>query len=126
MVKRGVMLMLLALMAGCAEPDPAAGPAAVPPTASFLTDDLLQVTLDFPPETEAEVVRGLTDCAAAEAVLLRGAGFARHVRTTVTEEAGISRADAIYTVSLTLPRGTFSIDAEAVATSCREQGNTGV
>ena len=126
MVKPVAMLMTMTLIAGCAEADPAAGPAPVPPTASFLTDDLLQVTLEFAPETEAEVVRGLADCAAVEAVLLRGAGFARHVRTTMTEEAGISRADAIYTVSATLPRGEFSIDAEAVATSCREQGNTGV
>ena len=40
-----------------------------------------------------------------------GYGFARHVRTVTDERAGIRRADAVYTISPALPRGSRTIDA---------------
>ncbi|RKF15430.1 hypothetical protein D6850_09120 [Roseovarius spongiae] len=61
-------------------------------------------------------------CAAAQYALIRGYGFARHVRTNITEEGGISRGDAVYTISPTLPRGLRTIDAEVVAADCAENG----
>jgi hypothetical protein len=61
-------------------------------------------------------------CAAAQYTLIRGYGFARHVRTNVYEEGGVRVADAVYTVSPTLPRGLQTIDAEVTAAGCAEQG----
>ena len=72
--------------------------------------------------------RGLPDveayaaCAAAQYALIRGYGFARHVRTNVDEEGGVWRADAVYTISPALPRGIATIDAEVVVAACSEQG----
>ncbi|WP_259400221.1 hypothetical protein [Roseovarius sp. SCSIO 43702] len=61
-------------------------------------------------------------CAAAQYALIRGYGFARHVRTNVEEEGGVWRGDAVYTISAALPRGLKTIDAEVVAADCAEQG----
>lgn len=61
-------------------------------------------------------------CAAAQYTLIRGYGFARHVRTKVVEEGGIWRGDAVYTISPALPRGLKTIDAEVVAAHCAENG----
>ena len=62
------------------------------------------------------------NCAAAQYTLIRGYGFARHLRTNVTEEGGIWRGDAVYTISSALPDGITKIDAEVVAADCAENG----
>jgi hypothetical protein len=69
----------------------------------------------------AEVAR-YAECAAAQYALIRGYGFARHVRTNVSEEGGIWRADAVYTISSALPDGLRTLDAEVVVQNCTEQG----
>ena len=61
-------------------------------------------------------------CAAAQYALIRGYGFARHLRTNVAQEGGIWRGDAVYTISSALPRGLKTIDAEVVAADCAENG----
>lgn len=61
-------------------------------------------------------------CAAAQYALIRGYGFARHVRTNVANEGGIWQADAVYTISPALPRGSRTIDAEVSVADCIEQG----
>ena len=61
-------------------------------------------------------------CAAAQYTLIRGYGFARHVRTTVYERGGIWSADAVYTVSPALPPGARTIDAEVTVANCTEMG----
>lgn len=61
-------------------------------------------------------------CAAAEYALIRGYGFARHVRTNVTQEGGIWRADAVYTISPALPQGLKTIDAEVTVGDCADRG----
>ncbi len=61
-------------------------------------------------------------CAAAQYSLIRGYGFARHLRTNVHREGGIWRADAVYTISPALPQGLQTIDAEVTVADCREQG----
>jgi hypothetical protein len=61
-------------------------------------------------------------CAAAQYALIRGYGFARHLRTNVHERGGIWQADAIYTVSPSLPRGARTIDAEVTVAACSDQG----
>lgn len=122
-----MMSIVAASLTGACAPGGVTGPGTMgPTTASFLTDDLLQVELEVSGGVEEGALRRITDCAAAEAILLRGNAFARHVRTTLVEEAGNSRADAVYTVSPTLPAGAFAIDAQTTAEACREQGLSGV
>ena len=62
------------------------------------------------------------ECAAAQYTLIRGYGFVRHLRTSVTDEGGVWRGDAIYTISPALPDGLKTIDAEVVAADCAENG----
>nr|WP_315900442.1 hypothetical protein [Maritimibacter alkaliphilus] len=71
--------------------------------------------------SETDVSR-YAECAAAQYALIRGYGFARHVRTNVAENTGLWQADAVYTISASLPRGLSTIDAEVVAASCAENG----
>ena len=54
----------------------------------------------------------------AQYALIRGYGFARHVRTNVNEEGGIWTGDAVYTISPALPRGLRTIDAEVTVADC--------
>ena len=61
-------------------------------------------------------------CAAAQYALIRGFGFARHVRTTVARTGEIWRGDAVYTISAALPRGLKTIDAEVTVRDCGAQG----
>lgn len=61
-------------------------------------------------------------CAAAQYALIRGFGFARHVRTTVAKTGEIWRGDAVYTISAALPRGLKTIDAEVTVRDCGAQG----
>jgi len=70
----------------------------------------------------AEDVIAYARCAAAQYTVIRGYGFARHVRTNVAEQGGIWQADAVYTVSPALPRGFRTIDAEVTVADCTEQG----
>lgn len=69
--------------------------------------------------TKADVA-DYAKCAAAEYTLIRGFGFARHVRTNVDEKDGLWRADAVYTVSDALPDGKLTLDAEVVVANCRD------
>ena len=61
-------------------------------------------------------------CAAAQYALIRGFGFARHLRTNIAQEGGIWTADAVYTISAALPPGIKTIDAEVTVENCTEQG----
>lgn len=62
------------------------------------------------------------ECAAAQYALIRGYGFARHVRTNVDARRSKPKADAVYTISASLPRGLKTIDAEVKLGECREAG----
>ena len=62
------------------------------------------------------------ECAAAQYTLIRGYGFARHLRTTVEEDGSLLRADAVYTISPDLPRGSRTIDAEVTVANCGLSG----
>lgn len=61
-------------------------------------------------------------CAAAQYALIRGFGFARHVRTTVARDGEIWRGDAVYVISAALPPGFKTIDAEVTVRDCGAQG----
>jgi len=71
---------------------------------------------------DGEDLNDYARCAAAQYALIRGFGFARHVRTSVAERGGVWSADAVYTVSPALPRGVRTIDAEVVVDDCRNRG----
>lgn len=61
-------------------------------------------------------------CAVAQYALNRGYGFARHVRTNVAIQGGVWSADAVYTISPTLPPGLRTLDAEVVVQNCAADG----
>lgn len=67
-------------------------------------------------------VEAYARCAAAQYALIRGAGFARHVRTTVAQTGSIWRGDAVYTISAALPEGFRTIDAEVTVRDCGALG----
>jgi hypothetical protein len=123
-VKRILALAILSLSA--CEP-------AVPVASDFIPEyrgvktrlldgDLVQFEVTMTKAQSTENVGDYAECAAAQYALIRGYGFARHVRTNVVQEGSIWRGDAVYTVSPSLPRGIRTIDAEVVVANCVEQG----
>ena len=89
---------------------------------TLLDGDLVQFNVAMTKAQSNEDVADYARCAAAQYTLIRGYGFARHVRTNVALEGGIWRGDAVYTISPSLPRGLKTIDAEVTAQSCVEKG----
>ena len=88
----------------------------------LLDGDLVNFRVEMTGARDNEDVATYARCAAAQYTLIRGYGFARHLRTSVTETGGIWRGDAIYTISPDLPDGLKTIDAEVVAANCAENG----
>ncbi|WP_417721950.1 hypothetical protein [Salipiger sp.] len=88
----------------------------------LLDGDLVNFFVDMRGARSAADVADYAECAAAQYALIRGYGFARHLRTNVAQEGGLWRGDAVYTISAALPRGLKTIDAEVVALACAENG----
>ncbi|WP_187428663.1 hypothetical protein ROLI_012400 [Roseobacter fucihabitans] len=88
----------------------------------LLDGDLVQFNVAMTKALSEKDVRRYAECAAAQYTLIRGYGFARHLRTNVTKEGGVWAADAVYTISPTLPDGVATIDAEVTVTACQETG----
>lgn len=88
----------------------------------LLEGDLVQFDVEMRGARNNADVNDYAECAAAQYALIRGYGFARHLRTNVYEEGGLWRGDAVYTISPALPRGLQTLDAEVVAAACAEQG----
>ena len=85
----------------------------------LLDNDLVQFHVTLSGTKSSEQVARCTECAAAQYTLIRGFGFARHVRTTrIGQQADRLSVDAVYTISRSLPQGTKTIDAEVVADAC--------
>lgn len=103
-------------------------PGSMPPAiydgveTRLLDDDLVNVRVQMVGVATRADLDAYARCAAAQYTLIRGFGFARHVRTSVEEEGGVWVADAVYTVSPALPRGLQTIDAEVAVADCAEQG----
>ncbi len=89
---------------------------------SLLEGDLVQFHVSMGGVPLAQDLDNYAECAAAQYTLIRGYGFARHVRTKMNEEGGVWTADAVYTVSPSLPRGLRTLDAEVVVADCAENG----
>nr|WP_037372059.1 hypothetical protein [Salipiger mucosus] len=88
----------------------------------LLDGDLVSFLVEMRGARDSEDVGRYAECAAAQYALIRGYGFARHLRTNVSEEGGLWRGDAVYTISAALPRGLKTIDAEVTAHACAENG----
>ena len=88
----------------------------------LLDGDLVSFQVEMAGARDSTDLDRYAECAAAQYTLIRGFGFARHVRTKVVEEGGIWRGDAVYTISPTIPDGIRKIDAEVVAADCAENG----
>ena len=84
----------------------------------LLDNDLVQFHETLSGTKSAEQVARYAECAAAQYTLIQGFGFARHVRTRIGQQADRLSADAVYTISRSLPQGTQTIDAEVVADAC--------
>jgi hypothetical protein len=122
---RRLGLMGMVAMAGCgAEPGVERVPVPVylGHEAILLDSDLVNIRADAAVAGGSEAARAFAECLAAGYALERGMGFARHVSTALSEEGGVWRADAVYTISPALPAGVRTIDAETKAAACAENG----
>ena len=88
----------------------------------LLDVDLVNFLAEMTGARDVQDVDAYAACAAVQYALIRGYGFARHVRTNVDEEGGVWRADAVYTISLTLPPGAKPLNAETKVAECRDEG----
>ncbi|WP_299499175.1 hypothetical protein [uncultured Roseobacter sp.] len=112
-------------LATCAPPVPVAEdfiPDYLGVETALLDGDLVQFNVAMTKAQSEKDVQRYAECAAAQYALIRGYGFARHLRTNVTEEGGVWAADAVYTISPTLPDGLATIDAEVTVAACEETG----
>ena len=122
---RAILLLALPL-AGCIEPqEPDVAPFAPEYRGietRLLEGDLVSFLVEMKGARSNADVADYGECAAAQYALIRGYGFARHVRTNTSEEGGIWRGDAVYTISAALPRGLKTLDAEVTVQNCAETG----
>lgn len=87
-----------------------------------LGDDLYGFAIRMRSPREAADIDAYVTCMVAGYALQKDAGFARKVRTNVKEEGGVWIADAVYSISPELPKGTQTIDAEVTVDDCKDQG----
>ena len=88
----------------------------------LLDGDLVQFVVAMGPGAQPEDLNDYAVCAAAKYTLIRGYGFARHLRTRVSQDGNEAHGDAVFTISASLPRGSKTIDAEVVASDCAVNG----
>lgn len=137
MMRRAPLSLTLTLaltgLAGCSTAAPRDGEQATvmgaPENAVYrgvqtqlLENDLVHFVVTMENARDASDAIAYARCAAAQYALIRDMGFARHLRTTTTNEGTLWQADAVYTVSPALPRGSRTIDAEVTVADCTEQG----
>ena len=128
MPKWQILILSAALLGACSETG--SEPEAQPDRAftyegvgtDLLADDLVNFHVEMGGEPTRDDLSLYARCAAAQYALIRGYGFARHVRTTVYKEGGLWRGDAVYTISPALPQGLQTLDAEVVVADCAENG----
>jgi hypothetical protein len=88
----------------------------------LLDDEMVNFRVAMSGARSTADVEAYARCAAAQYALIRGFGFARHVRTTVNRGTEIWRGDAVYVISAALPEGLRTLDAEVVVRDCGAQG----
>lgn len=119
-------MVCAATLTACSEGGGSAAPVTEPVyrgiETRLLDGDLVGFAVTMEGASGPEDVIDYAECAAAQYTLIRGYGFARHVRTLVDETGGIWRADAVYTISAALPQGERTIDAEVTVANCGLNG----
>ena len=88
----------------------------------LMEGDLVDFRVAMKGARNRDDVSNYARCAAAQYALIRGYGFARHLRTNIAETGGTWRGDAVYTISASLPLGLRNIDAEVTVRDCGAQG----
>ncbi len=86
----------------------------------LLDGDLVNFFVSMRGARDDADVAAYAQCAAVQYALIRGYGFARHVRTQIIEKNGVWSGDSVYTISAALPQGLKTIDAEVAVTDCIE------
>ena len=119
-------LISLTAFAAC-EPVPQVSQGVMTPAyqgieTRLLDGDLVNFRVQMTGAATPDDVTKYAQCAAAQYTLIRGYGFLRHVRTNTAEKGGLWSADAVYTISPALPRGSKTIDAEVVVADCGAAG----
>ncbi|MCB5409831.1 hypothetical protein [Pseudogemmobacter faecipullorum] len=89
---------------------------------ALLEGDMVSFRVTLKGDATAKEIEDYARCAAAQYALIRGAGFARHVRTNVAKSGGTTRGDAVWVISAALPLGLKTIDAEVTVRDCGELG----
>ncbi|WP_421704624.1 hypothetical protein [Aliiroseovarius sp.] len=119
----------LAALSACVQPGTGQGGEEMPFTPAYqgietrlLDGDLVSFQVEMTGARDNNDVAAYGECAAAQYALIRGYGFARHVRTNVDKNGGVWLGDAVYTISAALPRGLKTIDAEVTVQNCAENG----
>lgn len=112
---------LIACADGAERPERPFTPEYLGVETRMMDNELVNFRVAMRGARDAQDVIDYARCAAAQYAMIRGYGFARHLRTNVTREGGILRADAVYTISPALPRGLRTIDSEVVVADCHEQ-----
>ena len=121
-----VALALTALLAACqastlaSSDTPTGAPVYKGVVTRLLQTDLVQFKVQLANSADPKAVQDYAKCAAAQYTLIRGYGYARHIRTNIERRANTWSADAVYTISADMPRGFKTIDAKAVAADCVE------
>lgn len=87
----------------------------------LIEDDLVNVQVEMTGATGAWDVSVYATCAAAQYTLIRGYGYARHVRSSVGQTDGIWQGDAIFTISATRPDGMNTLDAARIVADCQRK-----
>ena len=117
---RGVLATLA--LAGCVAAEEGGAPSFEGVETRLLDDDLVNFVVTMRNPVDRAQIESYARCAAAQYTLIRGYGFARHVRTLVEDRSGIWSADAVYTISPALPQGLRTIDAEVTVAECGLSG----
>ena len=116
-----------AVLSGCAD-RPAVSteeefsPAYMGIDTILLDDEMVNFRVAMTGARDNADVDAYARCAAAQYALIRGFGFARHVRTNVDRDNEIWRGDAVYVISPALPMGLRTIDAEVTVRDCGSLG----
>lgn len=112
-------LLVAGCTAGATEP---VAPTYLGVQTKLLDGDLVNFNVALSGPKTPDAVEKYAECAAAQYALIRGYSFARLVRTNVAEEGGTWRADAVYTISPDLPRGSSTLDAVVTVADCGTSG----
>jgi len=123
MTRMALPLIALSAFAACdAAPSGDGTPVYQGVETRLLDGDLVNFEVRMRNPQDRDQVAKYAECAAAQYALIRGFGFARHVRTQIDRDGGVWRGDAVYTISSALPDGLRTIDAEVVVADCALRG----